>query len=87
MAYRRIMDGTQCYEPSSLLVSVHTQLPFLTDVGDSDKTVDLVLNLGENTREFYDYFVVRGFGIYDAVYIFITFLYYYYCNNQSRIFR
>ena len=54
------MNGTQCYQPSSLLVSVHTQLPFLTDVGDRDKTVDLVLNLGENTREFYDYFVVRA---------------------------
>lgn len=53
------MAEAQCFEPSSLLVTIHKNVPFLTD-GDENSSTDVVLNLDEGTREFYDYFVVSA---------------------------
>ena len=53
------MAEAQCFEPSSLLVTIHKNVPFLTG-GDRDNSADVVLNLDEGTREFYDYFVVSA---------------------------
>lgn len=53
------MAEAQCFEPSSLLVTIHKNVPFLTG-GDKDNSADVVLNLDEGTREFYDYFVVSA---------------------------
>lgn len=51
------MAETSCFEPSSLIRNIHKDVPFLTDA--SAKDAELVLNLGEDTNAFYDYFVVR----------------------------
>ena len=54
------MGDGECYEPSSLITSIHRNVPFLTDAGSVDKSADLVLDLGDGTRAFYDYFVVSS---------------------------
>ena len=53
------MGDSPCYEPSSLISSIHKNVPFLTDKEPGDESAELVLNLGDGTRAFYDYFVVR----------------------------
>ena len=53
------MGEMPCYEPSSLIQSIHKGVPFLTDREPGDSSSELVLNLGNGTRAFYDYFVVR----------------------------
>ena len=55
---RRSMGEAECYEPSSLITSIHKGVPFLTDADVRDKSAELVLNLDEGTKEFYAYFVV-----------------------------
>ena len=55
---RRSMGEAECYEPSSLITSIHKGVPFLTDADVKDKSAELVLNLDEGTKEFYAYFVV-----------------------------
>jgi hypothetical protein len=52
------MEDAQCYEPSSLITSIHERVPFLTDAGSEDNSAELVLKLDESTKEFYDIFVV-----------------------------
>lgn len=54
------MAEAQCFEPSSLLATIHKNVPFLTS-GDRDEPVDVVLNLEEGTQDFYDYFVVSAY--------------------------
>ena len=53
------MGEIPCYEPSSLIQSIHKNVPFLTDREPGDSSSELVLSLGDGTRAFYDYFVVR----------------------------
>lgn len=53
------MGEMPCYEPSSLIQSIHKGVPFLTDREPGDSSSELVLNLGNGTGGFYDYFVVR----------------------------
>ena len=59
------MGEVQCYEPSSLIESIHKTVPFLTDGKPGDSSADLVVNLGDGTRAFYDYFVVRMTAVFD----------------------
>ena len=52
------MGEIRCYEPSSLIESIHKNVPFLTDREPGESSSELVLSLGDGTRAFYDYFVV-----------------------------
>lgn len=48
----------ECYKPSSLITNIHRDVPFLTDAKPGNQSVELVLHLGDDTKEYYDYFVV-----------------------------
>ena len=68
------MGDLQCYEPSSLITSIHERVPFLTDAGSEDNSAELVLKLDESTKEFYDIFVVSDTK-QNARYLFHTLTY------------
>ena len=53
------MAETSCYEPSSLIASIHKGVPFLTDADHDDQSAELVLHLSDGTSAFYDNFVVN----------------------------